>query len=95
MEGYLWTDDPSVYRHLDLLPAVSNLTGTRQGLLVLPPYLAPEPINTIGKGFDPLHYNIARWRDGMIVEMRASVDSYPRRSGNFILTSDEFVAASP
>lgn len=60
----------------DWTATISNLTGTHQGPLILSPYLANSPIKATGKSFDLLHYNIARWQDGKIVEMRINVDMF-------------------
>lgn len=60
----------------DWTATVGRLSGTHEGALLLPPYLAQEPVAATGKRFDLLHYNIARWQDGKIVEMRVNVDTF-------------------
>ncbi|KAH7254365.1 uncharacterized protein BKA55DRAFT_510361 [Fusarium redolens] len=53
---------------------IAMLSGTHNGALELPVYLASEPVAATGKKFELLHYTICRWRDGQIVEMRVNID---------------------
>lgn len=60
----------------DWTATVTTLSGTHKGPLVLPAYLAEAPIQASGKKFKLLHYNIARWQDGEIIEMKVFVDTF-------------------
>jgi hypothetical protein len=45
----------------DWITTIARLTGTHTG--PLPAFLASAPFPATGKGFDVLHYTIARWQD--------------------------------
>ncbi|KAH7381031.1 hypothetical protein BKA64DRAFT_764882 [Cadophora sp. MPI-SDFR-AT-0126] len=53
---------------------IAMLSGTHEGALTLPVYLAAAPVAATGRKFNLLHYTICRWRDGQIVEMRVNID---------------------
>jgi predicted ester cyclase len=60
----------------DWTATVAMLSGTHQGPLTLSVYLSDQPIAATGKSFDLLHYTIAHWQDGEIIEMRINVDTF-------------------
>ncbi|RGP71800.1 hypothetical protein FSPOR_3166 [Fusarium sporotrichioides] len=60
----------------DWTATVAMLSGTFEGPLTLPLYLASTPVKPNGKSFDLLHYTICRWKDGKIVDMRINADIF-------------------
>ncbi|EEY23121.1 conserved hypothetical protein [Verticillium alfalfae VaMs.102] len=60
----------------DWTATIAMLSGTHQGPLSLPPYLASAPVQPTGKRFDLLHYTICRWQNGLIVDMRINLDTF-------------------
>ncbi|KAB8349827.1 hypothetical protein FH972_023840 [Carpinus fangiana] len=60
----------------DWTATAAFLSGTHQGPLVLPAYLADKPVQATGQSIDQLHYTIARWQKGQIVGMRVNLDLF-------------------
>ena len=60
----------------DWTATIGFLSGKHKGELILPKYLSSAPIAPTGKSFDLLHYTIAQWKDGKIIELRANLDIF-------------------
>lgn len=60
----------------DWIATISHLSGTHQGPLMLPAYLADGPLAATNKSFDLLHYTISRWQEGKIVAMKVNIDTF-------------------